>query len=357
MSSTRTHISPLKRFKITTTFFLSILLITLFVPKVYSQVYVLNGGFEFSETVPNESGQWELINSWTNAGSTIANPDYYHTFGYNGGDLPETPLAYIQPYNGYAIAGLEVSRRSGTNMREYLMGEFSEALVVGKRYEFSFAVANGDVYEHSSAGLGVSDLGVTFSTEELVQTERDPISTQPQFSMNHIQYYQGWKVIKFAFTADKQFKYFTFGMFGADIDKQIQTFEGPGRSKAYYFVDDFAIRDLTSELQENDIPYRGDTSDLFNLETSTFVPTAFSPNNDGVNDVFMPSLRPNRGAMLRIYDRRGAMIWESSEEQPKWSGNSMLGGEARPGLYLWTLKVVIEDGSIDELSGPVTLLQ
>jgi hypothetical protein len=83
-----------------------------------AQVYVLNGGFEISETVPNQSGQWELMNNWTNAGSAIANPDYYHTFGYNGGDLPETPLAYVSAYEGYAIAGVEVSGRSGSNMRE-----------------------------------------------------------------------------------------------------------------------------------------------------------------------------------------------------------------------------------------------
>lgn len=97
-----------------------------------AQVFVLNGGFELSETVPNQSGQWELMNNWTNAGSATANPDYYHTFGYNGGDLPETPLAYVTAYEGYAIAGLEVSRSSGTNKREYLAGELSESLSVGK---------------------------------------------------------------------------------------------------------------------------------------------------------------------------------------------------------------------------------
>jgi hypothetical protein len=60
---------------------------------INAQVFVINGGFEFSETVPNQTGQWDLIHNWTNAGSTSANPDYYHSFGYNGGDLPETPLA------------------------------------------------------------------------------------------------------------------------------------------------------------------------------------------------------------------------------------------------------------------------
>jgi len=322
-----------------------------------AQVFVLNGGFELSETVPNQSGQWELMNNWTNAGSATANPDYYHTFGYNGGDLPETPLAYITAYEGYAIAGLEVSRSSGTNKREYLTGELSEPLSVGKRYEFSFAISNGVVYDHSTAGLGVSDLGIAFSTEELTQTDRDPIDNIPQYKISQIQYYQGWEVIKFAFTATEKYKYFTFGLFGVEVGKQILSLEGPGRSKAYYFVDDFSIRDLTSELQSNDVPFRDGPSDLFLLESSTFVPTAFSPNNDNINDIFEPSLRVNRGALLRIYDRHGAMIWESTDENPSWGGYNKIGGIAQQGLYLWTLDVVLEDGSVEEMSGPVTLLK
>ena len=322
-----------------------------------AQVYVLNGGFEISETVPNQSGQWELINNWSNAGSAIANPDYYHTFGYNGGDLPETPLAYVNAYGGYAIAGVEVSERSGSNMREYLTGQFSEPLQIGKRYEFSFAITNGDVYEHSSAGLGVSDLGITFSSDELQQTDRDPINATPHFTISHIQYYEGWKVIKFAFTASDNYKYFTFGLFGVEVGKQILSLQGPGRTKAYYFVDDFSIRDLTSELHTDNQPDRGDLSNLFSLESSTYVPTAFSPNNDNVNDVFEPSLRDNRGALLRIFDRNGAMIWESTDDVPSWAGYNRIGGIAQQGLYLWTLDVVLEDGSIEEMSGPVTLLK
>ena len=357
MNSIKTNINDTKRAIKAASMFLCVGVSLVLSGSFSAQVYVLNGGFEISETVPNQSGQWELMNNWTNAGSAIANPDYYHTFGYNGGDLPETPLAYVTAYEGYAIAGVEVSGRSGSNMREYLMGKFSEPLTVGKRYEFSFAITNGDVYEHSSAGLGVSDLGIAFSTEELHQTERDPIIAQPQFKISHIQYYQGWKVIKFAFTASEKYKYFTFGLFGVEVGKQILSLEGPDRTKAYYFVDEFSIRDLTSELQSNDLPDRGESSDLFLLERSTFVPTAFSPNNDNVNDVFEPSLRDNRGALLRIFDRTGAMIWESADEVPNWGGYNRIGGIAQQGLYLWTLAVVLEDGSVEEMSGPVTLIK
>lgn len=353
----KTRIKPMKPLFRSTKFIVSVVFSIISAVSINAQVFVINGGFEFSETVPNQTGQWDLIHNWTNAGSLSANPDYYHSFGYNGGDLPETPLAYVEAYNGYAIAGLEVSRRSGLNTREYLMGEFSEPLQVGKRYEFSFAIANGDVYKHSTAGLGVSDLGVVFSTEEVEQQLREPISMHPQISMTQIQYYQSWEIVKFAFTATDNYEFFTFGLFGDDKGKDIESFEGAGRTVAYYFVDDFSIRDLTSELNDNNLDSRGDMSNLFNLETSTFVPTAFTPNNDGVNDVFAPSLRANRGALLRVFDRSGAMVWESDEEIPNWEGYTLAGGVAKLGVYVWTLSIITEDGSVEELSGSVSLLQ
>ena len=347
---TKCFLSSIKRMACVVLSFISVVTIN-------SQVYVINGGFEFSETVPNQTGQWDLIHNWSNAGSATANPDYYHAFGYNGGDLPETPLAYVEAYNGYAIAGLEVCRNYGQNAREYLMGKFSESLKVGNRYEFSFAIANGDVYEHSTAGLGVSDLGVVFSTQGISQLFREPISLHPQISMTQVQYYHGWEIVKFAFTATDNYKFFTFGLFGDDEGKYIDSFEGKGRTMAYYFVDDFSIRDLTSELNNNNEVSRGELSNLFNIESSTFVPTAFTPNDDGLNDVFEPSLRANRGAVLRVFDRSGAMVWLSDDENPSWEGFTLAGGVAKTGVYIWTLSVIVEDGSVEELDGTVTLLQ
>jgi gliding motility-associated-like protein len=327
-------------------------------PSAFSQVEVLNGGFEFSKGYPSTSGLWQMMYDWTNAGSSTANPDFYHMDGNNGGDLPETPLAIIDSYEGRAIAGLEVSRRSGTNKREYLMGAFSEPLEIGTRYEFSFAIANGDVYEHSAAGLGVSHLGIAFSVTPFTQTDREPIDVHPNFYLTHVHYYQGWKVIKFAFTASEASRYFTFGMFGSDAGKTIEEFEGPGRLKAYYFVDNFSIRTLTSELQnENNTSDRGDTNPSYNIEPDTYVPTAFTPNGDGVNDEFTPSLRANRGAVMRIYDRGGALVWHSTGENINWDGRTLAGDTARAGVYAWFLSVQLEDGGVEELKGPVSLLQ
>lgn len=323
-----------------------------------SQVEVLNGSFEQSSGLPYESGMWDLMNHWSNAGSESANPDFYHMDGSAGGDLPETPMAFTDAYAGRAMAGLEVSRRAGTNKREYLTGTFSEPLEIGTRYEFSFAVANGDVYENSAAGLGVSDLGIAFSAEDLDQYEREPIYAHPHFQLSNIQYYQGWKIIKFAFTANDNYIHFTFGMFGSDDNKIIQSFEGPGRSKAYYFVDDFSIRTLTSELQSDKNPDKGDENPEFHVQDGTFVPTAFTPDNDGINDTFEPYLEKDAtNATLLIFDRAGTLVWESEGDSVSWDGYNLSGQFSEHGVYMWILQVQLEDGHMKKLRGPVTLLK
>ena len=320
-------------------------------------VRILNGGFEQNSGLPYSSGMWHLMDHWTNAGSDVANPDYYHMDGVAGGDLPETPMAMISARSGRAMAGLEVTRREGTNRREYLTGSFSEPLEIGKRYVFSFAIANGDVYENSAAGLGVTDLGIAFSAEALEQYGREPLYAHPHFSLSHIQYYQGWKIVKFAFTANDNYINFTFGVFGSDDNKVIQSFEGSGRSKAYYFVDDFEIQELNDFLVDEE-PVKGERNPEFSVESQTFIPTAFTPNHDGLNDEFMPHLQIDAvDASLLIFDRAGTLVWESYGDTVKWEGMNLAGQHAESGVYTWRLIVELENGHVKNLQGPVTLLK
>ena len=118
-------------------------------------------------------------------------------------------------------------------------------------------------------------------------------------------------MIKFVFTASEASEYFTFGMFGFDNGKMIESFEEPERLKAYYFVDDFSIKEISYELQCNEDVDKGDKHVSHIADPGTFVPTAFTPNGDMINDVFEPTLEANRGAVMRIYDRAGTLIWNS----------------------------------------------
>ena len=73
------------------------------------------------------------------------------------------------------------------------------------------------------------------------------------------------------------------------------------------------------------------------------VPTAFSPNNDGINDFLYP-LNAVKAENLdfRIYNRYGQLVFASKDWQKKWDGNSR-GLPMPSGIYIWTLRYTHRD--------------
>lgn len=92
-----------------------------------------------------------------------------------------------------------------------------------------------------------------------------------------------------------------------------------------------------------------------------YVPNAFSPNGDGTNDLFKPSIECERQYLLRVYDRWGALIFDSEATGIKgWNGSVENGAYfAQPGSYVWTLNLDEFNGRLfpEELRGSVLLLR
>ncbi len=67
------------------------------------------------------------------------------------------------------------------------------------------------------------------------------------------------------------------------------------------------------------------------------VPKAFSPNNDGLNDLLYPTYSPNVSNLrFTIYNRFGQMVFEGKEWLIKWDG-SFKGNPQDAGTYIWKL--------------------
>jgi gliding motility-associated-like protein len=68
-----------------------------------------------------------------------------------------------------------------------------------------------------------------------------------------------------------------------------------------------------------------------------YVPNVFSPNNDGKDDFFEVFSNPNAEVKrLQIYDRWGNLIWEGSNNQPKWDGY-FRGKLVTSGIYTYVI--------------------
>jgi gliding motility-associated-like protein len=102
-------------------------------------------------------------------------------------------------------------------------------------------------------------------------------------------------------------------------------------------------------------------SDAIHLENACdedfFMPNAFSPNSDGLNDVFLPiPLHPFTDFDLRIFNRWGMMVFESDDLSQGWDGREK-GIMGEIGTYLWKMEYTLEDGSMKSASGSVILLR
>ena len=74
-----------------------------------------------------------------------------------------------------------------------------------------------------------------------------------------------------------------------------------------------------------------------------YVPTTFTPNGDGLNEVFLPmgiGYNELDGYELTIYDRWGSLLFRSKNPAIGWDGRSIKGGDIVPqGVYVWTITV------------------
>ncbi|MCF8237725.1 MAG: gliding motility-associated C-terminal domain-containing protein [Saprospiraceae bacterium] len=92
-----------------------------------------------------------------------------------------------------------------------------------------------------------------------------------------------------------------------------------------------------------------------------FVPTAFSPNGDGINDVWRavsPSDHTYPIDRLTIWDRWGNLLLSTPglTNETGWDG-TFRGRLCDPGVYVYEMVLVLPDGSSKQISGEVELVR
>lgn len=90
------------------------------------------------------------------------------------------------------------------------------------------------------------------------------------------------------------------------------------------------------------------------------IPNAFSPNGDGVNELFLPVVRGELHTYtFRVYDRWGSVVFSSTDALQGWDGN--LNGKPLPaGVYTWQVHYAGVDQRgyrADVLTGHVTMIR
>ena len=95
---------------------------------------------------------------------------------------------------------------------------------------------------------------------------------------------------------------------------------------------------------------------MVNFIRGVGVPTAFSPNGDGENDILYVKGLGLQAISFRIFNRYGEMVFESSDQRIGWDG-TFKNREENPGVFTWTLQYTFVDGHFGTQKGNTTLIR
>ena len=87
-----------------------------------------------------------------------------------------------------------------------------------------------------------------------------------------------------------------------------------------------------------------------------YVPNVFTPNEDGLNDVFLPTGRGIKTYHLSIFNRWGLRVFESSELLYGWDG-TYKGEACKLDVYSWKILISSSNDESREMKGHLSLVR
>lgn len=93
------------------------------------------------------------------------------------------------------------------------------------------------------------------------------------------------------------------------------------------------------------------------VNENAFIPNAFSPNGDGINDVFrIGNLTFQRILSFSVFNRYGEEVYKAGINQNGWDGTYK--GVMQPlGTYFYLISLELPDGKVKQYKGDVTLIR
>jgi len=103
---------------------------------------------------------------------------------------------------------------------------------------------------------------------------------------------------------------------------------------------------------------------LVESETLNFIPTAFTPNEDGENDFFTFEILGASSADVRIFDRYGKEVWNQAAQlnfteggTNGWDGKDLDGNNLPIGTYIYELMVDYLNGDREKIYGSISIVR
>lgn len=130
----------------------------------------------------------------------------------------------------------------------------------------------------------------------------------------------------------------------AFIENPVHDFEDPGVYDVMLTVGD--INQCVDSISYQIVIY---------YDFVLYIPNSFTPNEDGRNDIFMPSgirMDKYKSYEFNIFNRWGGRVYSTNDVTKGWDGS-----DAITGIYTWSVIIEDELGNIHKRSGEVKLIK
>ncbi len=144
-----------------------------------------------------------------------------------------------------------------------------------------------------------------------------------------------------------------FGNVGSSAEES-PVFEFPDDSARKYHV--YLIATNSSGCSDTTI-----NTVTINQNSKFYVPNAFSPNGDGVNDIFIPKFQrvSTKNYSLLIFNRWGNIVYHSKSPYIGWDGTEIEGlNPAKQDTYIWVISLTERESKMNKTySGHINLIR
>ena len=240
-----------------------------------------------------------------------------------------------------------------TNWRTYIEVPLIDTLIKNECYYAEFWVLTQKVsYKVIDAlGLYFSDTLIKLNNDSVIGTDTfefiKPIYLTPQIQNpagRIINDTSKWMKISGTFIAKGTETVMMMGNFKYNNQIQWEILNNYIWQSSRYYFDDFLVCKC-----EDTIPPAVPAPKVY-------MPNIFSPNGDGNNDLFYVRGTGIATLDLKIYNRWGNLVFETTDLQSGWDGRFQ-GGECPEGVYFYLLNYTTPDGANHTKAGNLTLLR
>ncbi len=240
----------------------------------------------------------------------------------------------------------------------------NDTVCVGRQAQVSVTVAGGKsgyTYVWSSGlGSGPGPYNVTASSSSFyVCTVTDGCGTVIKDSEE----VYSVPVPKAIFTAAPDTimggQYVTFSNLSTGATSYFWNFGDGGSSNAIdpYYQYNMAGNFIVYLVASNSWGCADTASDTIYVTEGIVVPNVFTPNGDGMNDVFHVRAGGLKTYEIEIFNRWGQKVFESDSPMIDWTGRSLSGVEESDGTYYWIIKATDYANKNYNLDGYLQLIR